>query len=824
MDNRGAQGYSTIISPYNFSEAVTLEGPAVSSNERIPSVTVGSPAKSDNELKYTFNAREAQKEELETVIPGVQEQGPADQIRPKPESPSGRVSVTGVTSGGAPRNTYNLFDPADASLIKTDAQTPSYTFKPLDTPLVGTNKPGTQEDGGMLYGAYNSKADQVEPLEPIDRTVHEEKITPGQNENGLPDRGMLPDASVVKGTEGDPRVELNITRSTDVDPAINPYTKNIVGPVEDSMLTDAAQFKDSPDYDALIKSVDVEGNEKVFSAFAKDPDEHSPLDVDLGVDMTAYAGATKGTQDTPRIPVDVLTVNEDPNRDFTKDAPEYPFDPSAFVTPSPTLLPGEGVPLEVFPKGTLTKDSGDNQVIITYLNDRSYDDRKKAAGYVRTYRAEAGMGFEKKLPLDLHLTNIPGFRTTAEAASSLGVNPRNINNIPEEVRIAYGGPFTIGQNLPYYDMYFSLNRLSRPIGPRGAMTDWAKTGIKKLFKPGDSQGQETEPGKVPKTSEANLDKVKPRVLTIGGKSLRGYGYLEVFSKGNIKDSEGNPMNIAEEAGDQDHIYKGRKRYTPWGSGAVGYGGQEPLNIPARLPFQFTPQIAGDSKSASWAPLHILGRSNNLYTYTGSENRTLSLNLTYAVLEPAPVSDSAKRIDLVSSTIADLARSAIDKDIMSSGAKTLERYLANDYQGMEDLQGWDENTVYWILNTIKGLVVPQYHREDTTAPVVVRLIYGNYFKKRVSLRDKNGEYVQKTDIDPLFIITQVAVTFEGQINQETKRYQIVKIALNMIEVDEDIFTFEGMADLSGYLPYEQQLKNPSMKQSVLDKIGGVGGLF
>jgi len=809
---RGSQHFSETISPEDISQSVTVSGTSVGSNNRIGLVEIGSPAKNTNELSYNFNPRIAEKQNINTIIPEYKEQISVVTVRPLPFDASGRISLTGVTAGAGARNSQNHFDLSDARLIKPESQTVSYNFSPLIDNIAGTNKPGTQQSAGMMSAAGHAKGDSIEPMAPIDRTIHKEAITPGININSL-NNSMQSDAGLVKGTANDPRVQYNILR----DPALYRPTITTFSENESlNMITDSDVIKsNSPDIANVVVGVDAAGNQIIETPFNRPADRYAPNTAELSVPMQSSAAEVKGTQGAPRLMVNIKTYSEAPERQFDKLGRAYEFNPGDFIAPVAYLRPGSVGALNISQKSGLSKDAPDNQIDVTDSVDRDFDDRRTVNGMVRQVLAERGMGFEKKLPLDLHLSDIPGFESIGQAARTLGIDPKKLNSLPEEMRINVG-PFNLGQEMPYYDLYFTANRLSRPLGPRGAVSNWAKTKARKILKM-DGTEVEVTPGQVPKTSSDTLHTVKPVVIiTPNKKTLRGYGYLEVFSKGNVNNS-GEPLNMAEEGGygsGKNSIYRPPKP----GARATRYG-QETLSIPSRIPFQFKPEISGDSKSANWSALQILGRSNSLYTYTGSQNRSLQINLTYAVLEPPVTTNNPTEI--IATTISDLAKSTIRKGAMnvpSAAVSTLGQLKAKEYQGMEDLVGWDEDTVYWIANTLRGLVVPQYHRSDNTAPPVVRLHYGHYFKKRVSWKDKNGQIVQKDDIDPLFIVTQVSLAHEGQINPETKRNQKLTISLNMIEVDEDIFTYEGFRDLSGYIPLQPQPgQSATLKQSIIDKI-------
>lgn len=429
---------------------------------------------------------------------------------------------------------------------------------------------------------------------------------------------------------------------------------------------------------------------------------------------------------------------------------------------------------------------------------RGRQDRQDHTAISRTVIADRGMGFEKQVLSHAKLT-VGGF------------------NLAEGTVPSRTGAF--GQ-FPYYDMYFAANQHIRPTP---VDTDLLVKGI---------SGQlQRDAGRLPKTSGegtaetvtgrlVDVSEYKPIIITWRGKKLRGYGFLEIFHRGNDIDNIGTVGDVH---------YQTRNRRTRTGNSTQS----ATVRIPAKIPFQFTPEIGGDSRTANWNAITILGRSSSLYSYTGTSNRKLNITLHYLATEPPDggsqhrtETSGVSRTEFVADAAADTVKSAIKKNFLAGSVQAASRLLAdNKYQGMEDLIGWDEDIVYWAVNTLRALVLPQY-RENNSAPPVVRLVYGDYYKKRMSIKDRNGD-VQLVDIDPLFIVDSAEASFAGMQNPETKRYQKVQVSLSLIEIDEDIFTYESFYDLAGYIPKSvESVPSKSFAKSFTKSFFGqdLGGLI
>jgi len=283
----------------------------------------------------------------------------------------------------------------------------------------------------------------------------------------------------------------------------------------------------------------------------------------------------------------------------------------------------------------------------------------------------------------------------------------------------------------------------------------------------------------PHNTKIDMSKVRPIVLKspATGKPLRGYGYLEIFPTGN------SSVNISGSS-DKD-IYKTENK-------------KDSPSIPAKIPFQFTPEIASDSRSANYSNINILGRSSSLYAFTGTANRQLTLTLNYLAVFANERNYTANEERFLSNPIIKQSlynKEGTKKSYISDALKYAKAH--ENTQGMEDLEGWDEDSVYWVVSALRALILPQY-KDNTTPPPVVRLHYGEYYKKKLTYKDRNSN-THVEEIAPLFIVTARDVSFSGMINPETKRHQAVKVTLTLVEIDEDVYTYQTFYDTAAFRP-------------------------
>jgi len=52
-----------------------------------------------------------------------------------------------------------------------------------------------------------------------------------------------------------------------------------------------------------------------------------------------------------------------------------------------------------------------------------------------------------------------------------------------------------------------------------------------------------------------------------------------------------------------------------------------------IPFQFSPELTGESRSANWASHTSLGRTNDYFIWTSTSSRTMQLRASYAIISP-----------------------------------------------------------------------------------------------------------------------------------------------------------------------------------------------
>ena len=52
-----------------------------------------------------------------------------------------------------------------------------------------------------------------------------------------------------------------------------------------------------------------------------------------------------------------------------------------------------------------------------------------------------------------------------------------------------------------------------------------------------------------------------------------------------------------------------------------------------IPFQFSPELTGESRSANWSTHTALGRTNDYFIWSNTASRTMQLRATYAVIAP-----------------------------------------------------------------------------------------------------------------------------------------------------------------------------------------------
>ena len=144
-----------------------------------------------------------------------------------------------------------------------------------------------------------------------------------------------------------------------------------------------------------------------------------------------------------------------------------------------------------------------------------------------------------------------------------------------------------------------------------------------------------------------------------------------------------------------------------------------------LPFQFEPIVSGDAKAAEYSQISTLARSQAAQVYRKSQERTISVELNYLVVQP-PAGDSSYINNAISSSVSDMAF-------------------------------WTEDYIYdYVVRNLKQLVLPNIVNTNyKLAPPIVQVWYGGIDSTQASstgdgVPDTNPpQNSQLNDIFPTF---------------------------------------------------------------------------
>lgn len=156
-----------------------------------------------------------------------------------------------------------------------------------------------------------------------------------------------------------------------------------------------------------------------------------------------------------------------------------------------------------------------------------------------------------------------------------------------------------------------------------------------------------------------------------------------------------------------------------------------------IPFQFEPIISGDSKSADYATISTLARSQAAQVYRRSQERNITLNLEYVV----------------------------------TGTKESNNYKdVKPSKSSEGMMSWDEDYVYsYVVRNLKNLTLPNIVGQGyKLAPPIIQVWYGGFDKDKIDasstgvVTDPNND--KSNDIHPVFRTNW----FTGKGGQKTYR--------------------------------------------------------
>lgn len=210
------------------------------------------------------------------------------------------------------------------------------------------------------------------------------------------------------------------------------------------------------------------------------------------------------------------------------------------------------------------------------------------------------------------------------------------------------------------------------------------------------------------------------------------------------------------------------------------------NEAVKIPFQFEPEISGDSKSADYNQISTLASSQPVQIYKRSTERNVTLNLNYIVTGPA----------------MDGTKPAVDTGVTSESSKGMEL--------------WDEEYIYtYIIRNLRNLTLPNIVSKDyALAPPIVQVWYGGIdgnsasstglvddpdnsrgneihptFRTNWFAYDEKGSATQKS-YRSLWLCKQVSFEYKGGIiNNNTRNPLWVVATLQLTEIGPSVTSNE-----------------------------------
>ncbi len=124
------------------------------------------------------------------------------------------------------------------------------------------------------------------------------------------------------------------------------------------------------------------------------------------------------------------------------------------------------------------------------------------------------------------------------------------------------------------------------------------------------------------------------------------------------------------------------------------------NLFFEIPFQFNPEISGESRSANWNAVTAFGRTHEHFIYSNSGARSIQFKTSYAVVDSKEGEYKDKMGEAVSDT-------NVERNDMMDWAK-----------------GWTEDYVQMILNMYRSLTLPISAYSSVTPPIIM-IDFGKY---------------------------------------------------------------------------------------------------
>lgn len=297
-----------------------------------------------------------------------------------------------------------------------------------------------------------------------------------------------------------------------------------------------------------------------------------------------------------------------------------------------------------------------------------------------------------------------------------------------------------------------------------------------------------------------LDSVSTNRTLFDNKSIKhGKLYLRIGEGQNIISTDGNARKHIDELADQ--IYKDKYRNAKMENGNSVYSGQmtstkrngieeklldlgyisvlkSPRTPPSnpdyfKIPFQFNPELSGETRNANWTATTAFGRSAEFFVWSNTGSRNIQFKTTYAILD------------------------GTHKGIDRSTGEEITNETNKIYAWAN---GWNQKYIMRIINRYR-LLVSQMNALEGASPPLVALVFGCNEQNYTNETDFSNSKVSFSR----WIVTDYSIDPREETGFTLDRVaRVWDISLSLREVFN---SWSDYQDIDGFLENEDHLTNP-----------------
>jgi hypothetical protein len=207
----------------------------------------------------------------------------------------------------------------------------------------------------------------------------------------------------------------------------------------------------------------------------------------------------------------------------------------------------------------------------------------------------------------------------------------------------------------------------------------------------------------------------------------------------------------------------------------------------KIPFQFNPELSGESRQASWTSHSGYGRTNDFYIWNNTSTRQINFKTVYIAADGLDTGQSEYKKGS-SSQYPDIAFKRL-------GDKPLNKNGVYNYYG-SGFGGWAPAHIHKIIEKYRSLILPMDIEDPSLAVPPVIIIYFNNIFTRYTKHSKN--------VMSRWICEDVSIEPITELGFTSKRFPMgFEVSLTLKEIFNDWGDYQDIRN--SYINHIQDFK-------------------